>query len=148
MLEYKLNDSIQPKQTRYTFSLTKRGKAIDARLQTAVSVGLVYSIISVHKFEDLIVPRFCWLLFLLHVSCRQSIYIETNSWSLIINSGKLWNKEWQVQKPSIPICMSSNVPCKACMVYPFLFVPSKCQTRGSVLEQLSLPCPETRKLGY
>jgi hypothetical protein len=54
----------------YTFSLTKRGKAIDARLQTAVSSGLVNSIISVHKFEDLIVPRFCWLLFLLHVSCR------------------------------------------------------------------------------
>ena len=74
---------IQPSQlnsaealTRYTFSLTKRGKAIDARLQTAVSVGLVYSIISVHKFDDLIVPRFCWLLFLLHVSCRQSITIK------------------------------------------------------------------------
>ena len=31
------------------------------------------------------------------------------------------------------------------MVSQFLSVPSKCQTRGSVLEQLSLPCPETRK---
>lgn len=51
-----------------TFSLTYRGRAIDARLHTAVSVGLVYSIISVHKFDDLIVPRFCWLLFLLQVS--------------------------------------------------------------------------------
>jgi hypothetical protein len=30
-------------------------------------------------------------------------------------------------------------------VYQFLSVPSKCQTRGSVLEQLSLPCPETTK---
>jgi hypothetical protein len=55
MLEYKLNDSIQPKHRQdIPFSLTKRGKAIDARLQTTVSVGFVYSIISVHKFEDLI----------------------------------------------------------------------------------------------
>jgi len=53
-----------------TFSLTNRGRAIDARLHTAVSVGLVYSIISVHKFEDLMVPRFCWLLFLLQVSWK------------------------------------------------------------------------------
>lgn len=52
----------------FTISLTYRGRAIDARLHTAVSVGLEYSIISVHKFEDLMVPRFCWLLFLLHVS--------------------------------------------------------------------------------
>lgn len=51
-----------------TFSLTYLGRAIEARLQTAVSVGLVYSIISVHKLEDLIVPRFCWLLFLLQES--------------------------------------------------------------------------------
>lgn len=43
---------------------------MDARLQTAVSEGLVNSIISVHKFEDLMVPKFCWLLFLLHVSYR------------------------------------------------------------------------------
>ena len=44
---------------KLTFSLTNRGKAIDARLHTAVSVGLVYSIISVHKLEDFMVPRFC-----------------------------------------------------------------------------------------
>lgn len=42
-----------------TFSLTNRGKAIEARLHTAVSVGLVYSMISVHKLEDFMVPRFC-----------------------------------------------------------------------------------------
>lgn len=51
-----------------TFSLTNLGKAIDARLHTAVSVGLVYSMISVHKLDDFMVPRFCWLLFLLHES--------------------------------------------------------------------------------
>jgi hypothetical protein len=72
--------------TRYTFSLTKRGKAIDARLQTAVSVGLVYSIISVHKFEDLIVPKFCWLLFLLHVSCGTTRAFGMNTWNLTIAS--------------------------------------------------------------
>ena len=31
---------------------------MDARLQTAVSSGEEYSMISVHKFEDLIVPKF------------------------------------------------------------------------------------------
>jgi hypothetical protein len=55
-------------QGHHTLSLTYRGSAIDARLHTAVSVGLVYSIISVHRFDDLIVPRFCWLLFLLQAS--------------------------------------------------------------------------------
>ena len=34
---------------------------MDARLQTAVSSGEEYSTISVHKFEDLIVPKFFWL---------------------------------------------------------------------------------------
>nr|GME00666.1 hypothetical protein BpHYR1_023803 [Ipomoea batatas] len=47
--------------------IRNRGKAIEARLQNTVSVGLVHSIISVHKLEDLIVPRFCWLVFLLQV---------------------------------------------------------------------------------
>ena len=39
-----------------------RGSAIDARLQPAVSSGAVYSTISVHRLEHLMVPRFCWLL--------------------------------------------------------------------------------------
>ena len=39
----------------------KVGKARDARLQTAVSSGEEYSMISVHRFDDLIVPRFFWL---------------------------------------------------------------------------------------
>jgi hypothetical protein len=33
---------------------------MDARLQTAASSGEVYSTISVHKLEDLIVPKFFW----------------------------------------------------------------------------------------
>ena len=37
-------------------SRTKRGSAIDARLHTAVSSGLVYSRISVHRLLHLIVP--------------------------------------------------------------------------------------------
>ena len=39
----------------------KVGKARDARLQTAVSSGEEYSMISVQRFDDLIVPRFFWL---------------------------------------------------------------------------------------
>jgi len=37
-------------------SRTKRGSAMDARLHTAVSSGLVYSRISVHRLLHLIVP--------------------------------------------------------------------------------------------
>jgi hypothetical protein len=33
---------------------------MEARLQTAVSSGAEYSMISVQRFEDLIVPRFFW----------------------------------------------------------------------------------------
>src|ERR1700744_5665791 len=36
------------------------GKASEARLQTATSSAEVYSIISVHRFELLMVPKFCW----------------------------------------------------------------------------------------
>jgi hypothetical protein len=36
------------------------GSAIEARLQTAVSSGEEYSMISVQRLEDLIVPRFFW----------------------------------------------------------------------------------------
>ena len=43
-----------------TPSVTKRGSAIEARLQTATSSGEVNSTISVHKFEHRMVPRFCW----------------------------------------------------------------------------------------
>ena len=39
--------------------LIKLFNEIDAKLHTAVSSELVYSIISVHKLDDLIVPRFC-----------------------------------------------------------------------------------------
>ena len=35
-------------------------KFIEAKLQTATSSGDVYSMISVHRFEQRIVPRFCW----------------------------------------------------------------------------------------
>ena len=47
---------------------TNIGRAIEARLQTAISSLDVYSKISVHKFEDLIVPKFFWLDFLLQAS--------------------------------------------------------------------------------
>ena len=39
--------------------VTKRLRAIEARLHTATSSGEVYSIISVHRLLHLMVPRFC-----------------------------------------------------------------------------------------
>jgi len=39
----------------------KVGRAREARLHTAVSSGAEYSIISVQRFDDLMVPRFFWL---------------------------------------------------------------------------------------
>ena len=41
---------------------------IDAKLHTANSSDELYSMISVHKFDDLIVPRFFWLDLPLHAS--------------------------------------------------------------------------------
>jgi hypothetical protein len=38
---------------------TKLGKAIEAKLHTATSYFEVYSMISVQRLLDLIVPRFC-----------------------------------------------------------------------------------------
>ena len=37
------------------------GIAMEARLQTATSSFAVYSMISVQRLEERIVPRFCWL---------------------------------------------------------------------------------------
>src|SRR4051794_34332804 len=44
------------------------GSASEARLHTATSSGDVYSTISVQRLEQRMVPRFCWLDFLLHAS--------------------------------------------------------------------------------
>jgi hypothetical protein len=48
--------------------LTNLGNEIEAKLQTATSSGAVYSTISVHKLEHVIVPRFFWLDFSLQES--------------------------------------------------------------------------------
>lgn len=85
------------KKVRCTFSLAKRGKAIDARLHTAVSEGLEYSIISVHKLEDLIVPRFCWLLFLLQASCISSPF-RTRPLDFSVRTEAHVVKEWPIYK--------------------------------------------------
>ena len=34
---------------------------MEAKLHTATSSGEVYSMISVHKLEERMVPKFCWL---------------------------------------------------------------------------------------
>src|ERR1051325_10669661 len=41
---------------------------MDARLHTAISSAEVYSRISVQRLDDLMVPRFCWLLLRLQAS--------------------------------------------------------------------------------
>ena len=51
-------------------STTNDWRLIDARLHTATSSGAVYSMISVQRLELLMVPRFCWLLLLLHASLK------------------------------------------------------------------------------
>ena len=51
-----------------SFSRTYLGRAIDARLHTAVSSAEVYSTISVQRLLHLIVPKFCWFDFLLQES--------------------------------------------------------------------------------
>ena len=53
--------------------VTKRGSAIDARLQTATSSGEVNSMISVHRLEQRIVPRFCWL----DLRLAESLYLRS-----------------------------------------------------------------------
>lgn len=69
---------------------------MDAKLQTAVSVGLVNSIISVQRFEDLMVPRFCWLLFLL-----QESWMEEKKGNYKESTGKAV-KLWHVSSLRIP----------------------------------------------
>ena len=51
-------------------SSTNAERLREARLHTATSSGAVYSTISVHRFELLIVPRFCWLLLRLQASLK------------------------------------------------------------------------------
>lgn len=43
----------------YSLLVMKAGKAKEAKLHTATSSGAEYSMISVHKLEDLMVPKFC-----------------------------------------------------------------------------------------
>lgn len=49
-------------------SWTYAGSASDAKLHTATSSAEVYCTTSVQRFEQRMVPKFCWLLFWLHAS--------------------------------------------------------------------------------
>ena len=53
---------------------------MDARLQTAVSSGAVYSTISVHRLLHLMVPRFCWLLLRLQLSLYSMKGVPVSIW--------------------------------------------------------------------
>lgn len=61
---------------RFTSS-TNADKLRDAKLQTATSSGAVYSTISVHRLEDFMVPRFCWLDFALQASLKSMYGVPT-----------------------------------------------------------------------
>ncbi len=67
--------------TKPDFSRTKRGRAMEARLHTAVSSGAVYSTISVHRLEHLIVPKFCWLDLALHASLYIMYGLPVSTWA-------------------------------------------------------------------
>ncbi len=53
--------------SNFPFS-TKRGSAMEAKLHTAISSGAVYSMISVHRFDERMVPKFFWFDFPLQAS--------------------------------------------------------------------------------
>ncbi|RMZ97083.1 hypothetical protein BpHYR1_023803 [Brachionus plicatilis] len=82
---------------------------MEAKLHTAISSLLVYSIISVHKFEHLMVPRFCWLLFLfaeslysmygVPVSICDSIMADQSFWALTV-SRPLFSRSYLSYKAS------------------------------------------------
>src|SRR3954453_19606812 len=80
----------RPKSYSPLAESTKVGRAIDARLQTATSSGAVYSIISVHKLELRIVPRFFWLLFLLHASLYSVYGVPVSVWASRIAYHSFW----------------------------------------------------------
>jgi hypothetical protein len=62
---------MSPYISKVLFSLlTKAGREIEAKLQTATSSLEVNSIISVQRLLDLMVPKCCWLDFLLQWSLK------------------------------------------------------------------------------
>ncbi len=113
----------------FTFSRTNRGSAKEAKLQTAVSSGLVNSTISVQRFEDFIVPKFCWLLFLLHASWCQSpnsIIMMSRIECFIIKKKMMGrNEKW---------------PWIICKDFLFQFGLPTLQTKAFVLALPSWPC--------
>src|SRR5690606_21408960 len=79
---------------------TNFGKEMEARLQTATSSGAVYSIISVQRLLDFIVPRFFWFDF----SLQASLY--------------------KIYGVPVSICDSRIANHKSCAFMVFLALPS------------------------
>merc|ERR1719181_856563 len=62
---------------------------MEARLQTAISSLSVYSMISVHRLDDLMVPRFYWLDLLLHASLKHMYGVPVS-----ICDSRMWNQSF------------------------------------------------------
>ncbi|KAH3677659.1 hypothetical protein OGATHE_000313 [Ogataea polymorpha] len=60
---------------------TKAGRAIDAKLHTATSSGDEYSTISQHKLDDLMIPRFFWLVLELQASLYSMNGVPVSVWA-------------------------------------------------------------------
>jgi hypothetical protein len=80
--------SLRPSRPPAARSRTKRGSAIDARLHTAVSSGLVNSMISVQRLDDLIVPRFCWFDFRFAESLKSMYGLPVSTWNFSLSVGR------------------------------------------------------------
>merc|ERR1719481_743550 len=69
---------------------TNMFKAMDARLQTATSSLELYSTISVHRLEHLMVPRFCWFDFRLQASLYSMYGVPVSICDSIIAYHSCW----------------------------------------------------------
>ena len=57
---------------------------ITDKFHARTSSGAVYSTISVQRLEDLIVPRFFWLLLKLHASLYNMYGVPVSTWCFVI----------------------------------------------------------------
>lgn len=97
------------------------GRAMEAKLQTADSSGLVYSMISVQRLLHLMVPRFCWLDLRLQLSlysmyglpvstCSQGVGVwhalhSLRPWCLHLQT---WQRCCEIRLTAEGLCSHSN----------------------------------------
>mmetsp|Transcript_39604 Transcript_39604/g.88625 ORF Transcript_39604/g.88625 Transcript_39604/m.88625 type:complete len:212 (+) Transcript_39604:1118-1753(+) len=80
--------------------VTKLGRVSEARLQTAASEAEVNCTISVHRFEHVMVPRFCWLDLLLHASLYSMYGVPVSIWESQIANHRSCALTTRLARPS------------------------------------------------